>query len=475
MKNTIILLLTLLICAFFSFPSSSKAGSCGVMGDINRDNKVGLQEAIYALQVASGINVEQSIEEVEKEPNDIQDNPNVIFENTIITGTIGSGSDEEDWYKITMSSNGLFQYSLKNLNSEGTENGIIGETKLYAQEGLDLIEINKIYHWVQYVGNVISPGKQPISPYTAVSGGWVYYIKVPKYSDDSAPYELKTTFVQLATLDIGEDNCDATESYEIQQNANIEALIGYGDDEVDWYSFSPSSNGLLKYTLTNLHPSASEIDQGIIGSTELYQQVGLDLVKLNEIYVWVQYVGNVISPGESPASPYTVVSSGDVYFIKVPSYAYNSAPYNLKADFFQSSVTDIGEPNDSSATSSNIEENDTITAMIGYGNDEEDWYEVTPSANGSFKFELENLLESTAGIDQGIIGETFFYQKDGLDLIKISSIYNWVQYVGNVISPGVTATSNTIAVSGGSTYYIKVPKFDYNAACYTLKTTYLAD
>jgi hypothetical protein len=474
-KKIIRLFVALSFFAVFTFSNSASGGSCGILGDINRDNRVGLQEAIYALQVSAGIQGERNIEGAEAEPNDIQDYPNSIFENTILTGTIGSGDDEEDWYKVTMPANGLFQYSLENLNSEGTEQGIIGQTTLYHQAGLDLVELNSIYIYRYGTGNCIRPTEKPISPYTAVAEGEVYFIKIPVYMNNYAPYELKTSFVQMEVSDIGESNQSASEAYVIQDNGTIEAIIGYGDDEEDWYQFSPSENGLLQYSVENLHPSTSNIDQGIIGATVLYQKVGLDLIELGQIYIYRYGTGNCIRPGEKPTSQYTVVSEGGNYYFKVPKYGYESAPYKLDTLFIASNTVDVAEPNDSPDNAENISENDVITAMIGYGGDGEDWYRITPTADGSFRFKVENLLESTAGIDQGIIGQTFLYQKSGLDLVEITSVYIYRYGTGNCIRPSESPESNIIAVSGGSEYYIKIPKNDYNAAPYTLTTSYLAD
>ena len=58
MKNAINLIITLAICTVFTFSNSVNAGASRIMGDINGDDKVGLQEAIYALQVAARIKVE---------------------------------------------------------------------------------------------------------------------------------------------------------------------------------------------------------------------------------------------------------------------------------------------------------------------------------------------------------------------------------------------------------------------------------
>ena len=95
-----------------------------------------------------------------------------------------------------MSANGLFQFTVENLNPSGTEKGIIGKSFLYQKDGYDLVELASAYkshgsHDIPY----IAPGESPTSKSVSVSGGTSYYIKVPKYSNHAAPYELKTNLL----------------------------------------------------------------------------------------------------------------------------------------------------------------------------------------------------------------------------------------------------------------------------------------
>lgn len=65
MKNVIYTALCL-ITLISSFSGTVNAGSCGIREDINGDDKTGMEEAVYALQVVAGIKPQHSNTNLQK-------------------------------------------------------------------------------------------------------------------------------------------------------------------------------------------------------------------------------------------------------------------------------------------------------------------------------------------------------------------------------------------------------------------------
>ncbi len=440
----------------------------GMMGDINGDNKVGLEEAIFALQTASGISFQGKDE---SEPNDSKNEASQVGANSTVLGKIGYGSDNEDWYKIVMPANGLFQFTVKNLNASGTDNGRIGRCYLYQLDGLTLAELASICDYPGAGRYYIEPGQSLTSAKVAVSDSYTYYIKIPKYENDNASYELQLSFLQLQTDDNGEPNDIKSESYIIQVDTIHTALIGYEGDDEDWYEITIPANGIFQFSVENLHPSG--VWHGRIGRSYLYQLDGLTLVELASICDYPGAGRYYIEPGQSLTSAKVAVSGGYTYFIKIPKYEYGNAPYQLQVSFFQLETDDSKEPNRSQENAAVISEDSTLTALIGYEGDDEDWYEITMSANGTFQFSVENLHPS--GVWHGRIGRSYLYQLDGLTLVELASICDYPGAGRYYIEPGQSLTSAKVAVSDGYTYFIKIPKYEYSNAPYQLIAYFVAE
>ena len=432
-----------------SFNVAADADLYGMAGDINGDYRIGLQEAIYALQVVAGIK---------------SDDPS-IEENKTITDSIGYEDNEEDLFKITMPANGLFQFSVTNLEPSDSESSYIGECFLHQEDGANLVYLASLYDYSSR--KYLKPGQLYASPTIAVFENGVYYIKVPKYSDHTASYELQTSFSELQAEDRGESDNIHNESQLIQESGTVASIIGYGNDKEDWYKIQMSANGLFQFSIKNTH--SEEIWYGCIGESFLYQEDGADLIYLTSLYDYSSR--KYLKPGYFYASPNVAVFENGIYYIKIPKYGYDAAPYQLKTAFTNLQYEDTGEPDNSQAEAQLIQENEIISAIIGYGADREDWYEIRISANGTFQFSVENL--HSEDVTLGCIGESFLYQKDGADLVYITSIYDYSSR--KYLKPGYFYASSKVTVVENGVYYIKIPKIWYDAAPYQLKTSFSAE
>ena len=377
----------------------------------------------------------------EIEPNDSQYEAQLIDANSTINGDIGYGTDEEDWYEIVMSANGTFVYSVSNLHPSGTSYGDMGNVYLYDESLTQLTYIND---------NYLEDGESSSSSTIVVSGGYTYYIKVtPENSSHAAPYELSTYFTELTTTDYGEPNDSQYQTTTIPETGTLTALIGYGNDEEDWYEIVMPNNGTFVYSVSNLHPSGTGYAD--MGHVYLYDGSLTQLTYINKTY---------LEDGESATSSSIVVSGGYTYYIKVtPKDSDEAAPYELSTYFTELTTTDYGEPNDSQYQTTTIPETGTLTALIGYGNDEEDWYEIVMPNNGTFVYSVSNLHPSGTGYAD--MGHVYLYDGSLTQLTYINKTY---------LEDGESATSSSIVVSGGYTYYIKVtPENSSHSAPYQLQ------
>ncbi len=424
------------------FNRVSYAGQYELM-DINGDRKVGLEEAVYALQVVAGIKTNATIEE-----------------NTTITETIGYDNDNEDMIKIVTPANGIFQFTVENLNVSGSENGNIERCYLYHDYNAELIQVT----YVADGGNsIIRPGNMGTSSKIAVSENGTYYIKIKQYENHAAQYEMKTSLTELKTVDSGESDNTYAEARLVRENETIISLIGYGYDEADWYKIQMSENGKFQFGIVNLH--SEDVENGWIGKCYLYEKDDADLIQI----AYVADGGNsIIRPGNSGASSYIAVAKNRTYYIKVPKYEHHAAPYQIKTSFTELKTSDFGESNDIYNDARLIQENETVISLIGYGNDETDWYKIQMPANGKFQFGIVNLHSENIG--NGWIGKCYLYEKNGDELIHVA----YVADGGNsIIRQGNSGASSDIAVSENGIYYIKVPKYEHHATPYQLETVFM--
>ncbi len=464
MKRTFFLTVLLVIC-IFSLTNKYVNAGLYVTGDINGDDRIGLEEAVFALQTVSGIN---SQGENEEEANDIRSEAQQINTVSATLGKIGYTGDTEDWFKIVVPENGLFQFAIENLNEPNSENSNIGVCYLYQESGANLVELTYVTNGNGYYGYT-APNTMNASSNIPVSGNGIYFIKIAQYGNHIARYELKTSYSKLQTKDYGEPDNSYNNAHLIQENETITSLIGYENDESDWYKIQMPSNGQFQFSIENLH--SEPIGNAHIGVCYLYHKDGVDLVELTYVTNGNGYYGYT-APDTMNASSNIPVSANEIYFIKIAQYYNFAAPYQLKTSFTELQIEDSGEPDNSYNEAQLIQENETKISLIGYGNDEEDWYKIQISANGQLQFSIANF--HMKNIDNGFIGVCYLYHKNGADLVELTYVTSGNGYYGYTAPDTMNASSN-ISVSANEIYFIKIAQYYNFAAPYQLETVFMPD
>ncbi|MGH1364901.1 MAG: BACON domain-containing protein [Calditrichia bacterium] len=128
------------------------------------------------------------------EPNDSLQIAAQIPFNTTITGiSIGYNADNADWYSVTPSQNGSFQFSISNKHIAGVLGGRIATCTLYNDNG-SALAMARIYHSGTGGGYYIGPDESASSTIEPLIANQIYYIEVPRWDKHVAPYTLQTSF-----------------------------------------------------------------------------------------------------------------------------------------------------------------------------------------------------------------------------------------------------------------------------------------
>lgn len=264
------------------------------------------------------------------EPNNSVNEPTIIQEKDDFRALIGFEDDPQDWYQISFTSNGLFEYKLSNLNPSTVINGYIARCPFYLSNRLSPIELTSISNYHSGNRYDIRPGEVAISSQIAVSYAKDYYIYIPKYENHAASYRLQTGFIKLAATDIGEPNDSAGLASVINENGLLVGLIGYQNDNQDWYKIVMPANGTFQFSLTNQH--ASGVNSGRIATTSLYDATLKQIATITNYHTGNAYY---IGPGEtaiSTAQGIPIIGSA-TYFINIPKYGNDAAPYQIQTNF----------------------------------------------------------------------------------------------------------------------------------------------
>ena len=357
------------------------------------------------------------------EPNQSKNKAHELNPNDNMNALIGYGGDSEDWYKIVMPSNGLFHFTFNNQHESGIQNGNINQVFLWGDGDKPLT----------WTAGWIGPGaSQSIAP-VSVSRGQSCYIQIkPLDGNCSAPYTLGCTFKALDRPDEGEPNQSKNKAQELNPNGRMNALIGYGGDTEDWFKIVIPSNGLFHFTFKNRH------------------ELGVQHGNINHVFLWDNGGKLLISsagwfgPEANQTIPSVSVARGREYYIQIkPLDGKCSAPYTLECAFKPLSIPDAGEPNQDRNSAHVVNPNDDVVALIGFGNDQEDWYRIEMPSNGTFHFVFKNLHERD--VWQGQINSVLLLDKNGKPLAATHGF-----------NPGNSHTCTARTVTKGEVFYIQV-------------------
>ncbi len=256
-----------------------------------------------------------TILESEKEPNDYPAQAQGLSLNSTIIGTLYN--NDRDYYTFIPLENGNISLSIKN-----SYNGYYGEISncmLYKYTD------NMDYYWIDYLLSLnIQQDTRRNSNKVPISKGVKYLIFLNAFYNPNIPYELTSIFDPLNVSDNYEPNNFYNQAISINLNSKITSLIGYSDDDMDYYTFIPSKNGNFSFSIKNLH--SSSISKGDIGlcSLSIYGESGT-----------ITNTTSSISAASTKSSGTVSLIGGVKYLIKVPQYNPGyAAPYELTT-FFQ--------------------------------------------------------------------------------------------------------------------------------------------
>jgi hypothetical protein len=255
----------------------------------------------------------------EKEPNNASTEAQILNLNSTLVGNIGSSDDNNDFYTFTATENGNFSFSIKNNYSGSANNASIEECFLYKYKDGDFISSSDylIYKYTIRIGERLNSETVP------VSRGINYLLKFKNNHNPPIPYELTTIFESIPQTDWGEPNNFTNQATSIELNSSITALIGYTDDDVDYYTFTPAKNGNFSFTIQNLHSSG--ISMGDVGRCYLFKYGESNSLT---------YTTSSIAEASSKNSGTVSLNEGVKYLIMVPQYdPRTAAPYELKTTF----------------------------------------------------------------------------------------------------------------------------------------------
>jgi hypothetical protein len=133
---------------------------------------------------------------------------------------------------------------------------------------------------------------------------------------------------------------------------------------------------------------------------------------------------------------------------------------------------DIGEPNNNNANPTLISVNEVIRAFVGLGDDQIDYYQVIPPADGIMYLSVRNLNSSDiihGDIDQVSIRENW----NSPAIVTAYSGQEWIgqpSYENYFFAPQGFAESASFPVAAGQPYYFSVkPDFPLDAAYYEVR------
>jgi len=278
LKKTIFII-CMVICLLIGI---SYADPYEVKGDINGDKRIGLEEAVYALQAVAGVQVGKPGNKSETEPNDSMGEANQIgigYSNSIINATISS-KDDIDYYKFNANSNctyvietydilantsnqatGLYLYDANGIElandqsgANGTNNANACVTHTFSVAGTYYIRVSRDYYissWTGYYSLRILP------KHDENGAGW----------DTENGYEPNDKLALANHIEIGLDKAQTH-----QLNPKSSNFVNSGSDR-DWYYFNAESGRTYVIETFDILANASNNATGIY----LYDESGIEL------------------------------------------------------------------------------------------------------------------------------------------------------------------------------------------------------
>jgi len=333
----------------------------------------------------------------EIEPNDTYPAANIVSINSAISGTVGYNDDTEDWYKVTLPSDGKIQI-VETMTSE-----LFSGIYLYDDNGTDRFD--------QKVGQ---HGGSDTLTYTNLAAGIIYF-KIINWSTSHGSYTLQINFYPATLNNDVEPNNIFSQAKDLGVNTETTGHVGFHFhpdtiDTEDWYKVTLPSDGKIQIVET----MTSELFSGIY----LYDDNGTD-----------RFDQKVGQHGGSDTLTYTNLAAGIIYF-KIINWSTSHGSYTLQINFYPATLNNDVEPNNIFSQAKDLGVNTETTGHVGFHFhpdtiDTEDWYKVTLPSDSKIQ-----VIETTSStLFSGIYlydsnGGNEFYYRAGRKGVSDTLTYN---------------------------------------------------
>lgn len=458
MKKTLFIIV-MVICFSSLLIGTSYADPYEIKGDINGDKRISLEEAVYALQVAAGIQIGQPGNKSETEPNDSIGEANQIgigYSNPIINATISS-KDDVDYYKFNANSNSTYVIETYDIlaNSSNQATGIY----LYDTNGIELANdrsgangTNNANACVTHTFSVAGTYYIRVSrDYYDSSWTGYYSLRIlPKHDEHGAGWDTVNDYEpndKLALANYIEIGLDKAQTHQL--NPKSSNFVNSGSDR-DWYYFNAESGRTYVIETFDILANASNNATGIY----LYDASGIELANDRSGDNGTNNANARITHTFSRSGVYYILVLEDYYVKWTGTYSLRILPKHDEPGAAWNEGSDY-EPNDVLVLANHIEVglNKAQTRQLDpkssdYVNNgsDHDWYYFNAVADGNYVIEtFDTQSDNATGL--------YLYDANGIELANDRSGNNGT---GNVNA----RITHTFSRSGS--YYILVLKDYYS-------------
>jgi hypothetical protein len=315
----------------------------------------------------------------ENEPNNTPETATTLSSNGTNSGTLGYGTDSQDWWKVTITVDGALTIATYSDAALEIDNYI------YDQDKKTLIASFK---------NSGVHREDTAQVMNLLAG--TYYIKSLGYSGQGA-YTISAAFIATQYAVDAEPNDSAGAALPIAVNGSGTGHLGfYGNgstDRVDWRKVILPADG--KLVIATYADPTLEIDNSIYD--------------MDKVSVLASYK-NSGAHREDTSEVMNLVAG--TYYIRTLDYeGYGS--YTITTLFTPASLANDAEPNDSAGAAVAFSVNTSSTGHLGFDragyDDGVDWRKVTTTVDG--RFVVATLSDPTMEIDN------YIYDQDKTTLL----------------------------------------------------------
>ena len=295
-----------------------------------------------------------TVVEPEPEPEPEPDASDVLFGDTLlslpgsISQSVGGAADPEDYYQLTVASDGVLVAELFGLSKDidlylFAANGEIEASSLTLGTGAEILQYN-------------------------VSAGEVYYLNVYPFDLSGPSSYTLTARVEMATGSAVDNNNSIDSATVIDGSAQVSGSVGSFADSVDYYRFTATQSGTLTAELSGL---SDDLDLQLRDNS-----------------------GELLSSSESAGDANEVVSyyvdAGQDYIIKVLPWGSAESIYQLNLQLDQADISgqDAGNTIELAAE---IAVDNTVVQAVGEGQDTIDYYRLPIASGGLLTLSLVGL------------------------------------------------------------------------------------